>query len=119
MSATVSPAACPPFTSKSNLCARASACPAAMMSSGVPSDAPVSAASSGRLGVSNVMITVAPGEVRFIQVTTWPSLGTTQTQREQAMSDLDNDGEPLVLGFKYSFAGGAAPLAKDPNTTNL
>lgn len=73
----------------------------------------------GVSGVSNVMITVAPGEVRFIQVTTWPSLGTTQTQREQAMSDLDNDGEPLVLGFKYSFAGAAAPLAKDPNTTNL
>ena len=72
----------------------------------------------GASGVSNVMITTTPGEVRFIQVNAWPTLSTTQTQKDQAMSDLDNDGEPLALGFKYSFAGAAAP-ATNSTTTNL
>ena len=72
----------------------------------------------GASGVSNVLVSVAPGEVRFIQVNTSPTLIGTLTERETALKDLDNEGEPLRLGFRYSF-GAAAPGAADPATTNL
>ncbi len=73
----------------------------------------------GVSGVSNVMITVAPGDVRFIQVTTYPSLMAAQMDKAAGLKDLDNDGEPLSLGFKYSFGAAAGPKAADPATTNL
>ena len=72
----------------------------------------------GASGVSNVMVTVAPGDVKFIQVTTYPTLIGTVTERGPALTDLDNEGNPLSPGFKYSF-GAAGPAAADPGTTKL
>ncbi len=71
----------------------------------------------GVSGVSNVLVNIAAGEVKYIQVQTYPSLMGSLTEAGEAMKHLDNEGEPLTLGFKYSFQ--AAPAAKDPGTTNL
>lgn len=73
----------------------------------------------GVSGISNVPVSVGPGDVKFIQVTTYPSLIGTVTERETAMRDLDNEGQPLSLGLKYSFTGDAAPAAAQPGTTTL
>jgi hypothetical protein len=73
----------------------------------------------GVSGVSNVMVSIAPGQVRFIQVSTYPSLIGSLVEREAALKDLDNDGEPLSLGFKYQFGAAAGPAVADPATTNL
>jgi hypothetical protein len=73
----------------------------------------------GVSGVSNVMVNLAPGEVKFIQVITYPSLMTSQTDKETGIQHLDNEGEPLQLGFKYSFGAATAPASADPKTTNL
>jgi hypothetical protein len=73
----------------------------------------------GVSGVSNVMVSVAPGDVRFVQVITYPSLMATPTDKDTGLKDLDNEGEPLSLGFKYSFGAAAGPAAADPATTNL
>lgn len=73
----------------------------------------------GASGVSNVMVNANPGEVVFIQVSTYPTLSGSVVDRPTGLKDLDNDGEPLTLGFKYSFGATAAPVAKDPATTNL
>ena len=72
----------------------------------------------GASGVSNVLATLAAGEVRYYQVVTNPTLSNTQRQQPDAMKDLDNEGEALVESFKYSFtsAPGAAPAG---NTTRL
>ena len=71
----------------------------------------------GVSGVSNVLVNVGSGEVKYIQVQTYPSLMGTLTETGEAMKHLDNEGEPLALGFKYSFQ--PAPAATNPGTTNL
>jgi hypothetical protein len=54
-------------------------------------------------GKSQVLITVLPGGVRSVQVHLAPLLGFTEPDAEDAKNDLENDGDPLELGFKYSF----------------
>ena len=70
----------------------------------------------GASGVSNVMVSVAAGQVRFVQVNTYPTLIGTLVEASSGLKDLDNEGEPLSLGFKYSFVAGTT---SDPGTTNL
>ena len=72
----------------------------------------------GATGVSNVLVTLAAGEVRFFQVQTYPTLSNVPREQPSAISDLQNEGEPLALGFKYSFTH--APAAVPPaDTTRL
>ena len=70
----------------------------------------------GATGVSNVLVTLAPGEVRFYAVQTYPTLSNAQREKPSAMKDLDNEGEPLTQSFKYSFTGGPTG-APAPSTT--
>ena len=71
----------------------------------------------GVTGVSNVLVVVAPGEVHFVQVNAWPAIASEKVDRERALKDLDNDGEPLQPSLKYSFVG--APAAPAGSTTHL
>ena len=73
----------------------------------------------GASGVSNMLVTTAAGDVRFIQVTTYPTLSSSQRERPEALLDLDNEGDPLRLGYKYSFTDPPAPAAVDPSTSRL
>lgn len=73
----------------------------------------------GASGVSNVMVNLAPAEVKFIQVVTSPTLMGSQVAYEAAIKDLDNEGEPLSMGFTYNFGAAVPPVAADPKTTHL
>jgi hypothetical protein len=72
----------------------------------------------GASGVSNAIVTLAAGEVHFIQVVTYPTLSSATRAQGEALKDLDNEGEALTEGFKYSFTGQPGSPAA-PNTTRL